>query len=138
MFIRTSPFRKDPQYSRSMIVPMRRPCYVTSAIFGAALAGLRAIYQPGYRLAKARVMLLDIQPASREQFELDLGEPVADGDLNRLIKAIDSVNGRWGKGTVKVGSGKVGEAPRDWGMWQDRKTPGYTTARAWHPPRSVW
>lgn len=127
VFIRTSPFRKDPQYSRSMIVPLRRPSDDTAAIVGAALAGLRAIYQPGYRLAKAGVMLLDIQPASREQFELDLGEPVTDRDRSLLMKAMDSVNSRWGKGTVKVGSGKVGEAPRDWGMKQDRKTPGYTT-----------
>jgi DNA polymerase V len=127
VFIRTSPFRKDPQYSRSMIVPMRRPSDDTTAIVGAALAGLRAIYQPGYRLAKAGVMLLDIQPASREQFELDLGEPIAERDRSRLMKAMDSVNDRWGKGTVKVGSGRVGEAPRDWGMKQDRKTPGYTT-----------
>ena len=127
VFIRTSPFRKDPQYSKSMIVPMRRPCADTSAIVSAALTGLRAIYQPGYRLAKAGVMLLDIQPASREQFELDLGEPVAERDRSRLMKAMDSVNGRWGKGTVKVGSGRVGEAPRDWGMKQDRRTPAYTT-----------
>lgn len=127
VFIRTSPFRKDPQYSRSMIVPMRRPTDDTSAIVGAALMGLRAIFQPGFRLAKAGVMLLDIQPAHREQFELDLGEPVAERDRSRLMKAMDSVNGRWGKGTVKVGSGRVGEAPRDWGMKQDRRTPAYTT-----------
>jgi DNA polymerase V len=127
VFIRTSPFRKDPQFSRSMIVPMRRPTDDTSAIVGAALMGLRAIYQPGYRLAKAGVMLLDIQPASREQFELDLGEVAPERDRSRLMKAMDSVNGRWGKGTVKVGSGRVGEAPRDWGMKQDRRTPAYTT-----------
>lgn len=127
VFIRTSPFRKDPQYSRSMIVPMRRPSNDTSAIVGAALTGLRAIYQPGFQLAKAGVMLLDIQPAGREQFELDLGEPVSVRDRSHLMKAMDSVNARWGKGTVNVGSAKVGEAPRDWGMKQDRKTPAYTT-----------
>lgn len=127
VFIRTSPFRKDPQYSRSMIVPMRRPSNDTSAIVGAALTGLRAIYQPGFQFAKAGVMLLDIQPAGREQFELDLGEPVSVRDRSHLMKAMDSVNARWGKGTVNVGSAKVGEAPRDWGMKQDRRTPAYTT-----------
>ena len=30
-------------------------------------------------------------------------------------------------GSNKVGSGKVGEAPRDWDMKQDWKTPGWTT-----------
>ena len=89
--------------------------------------GLRAIYQPGFQLTKAGVMLLDIQPASREQFELDLGDTAAARDRSRLMKAMDSVNGRWGKGTVKVSSGRVGMAPRDWGMKQDRRTPAYTT-----------
>ena len=127
VFIRTSPFRKDPQYSRSMIVPLRRPTDDTSAIVGAALTGLRAIYQPGYRLAKAGVMLLDIQPASRCQLELDMGEPVAERDRSRLMAAMDKVNDRWGKGSIKVGSGRVGAAPRDWGMKQERRTPCYTT-----------
>ncbi len=54
-----------------MIVPLRRPSDDTAAIVGAAVAGLKAIYQPGYRLAKAGVMLLDIQPASRVQCEFN-------------------------------------------------------------------
>ncbi|NBS03595.1 MAG: Y-family DNA polymerase, partial [Rhizobiales bacterium] len=32
VFIRTSPFRKDPQYSRSIVVPLRRPTADTGAI----------------------------------------------------------------------------------------------------------
>jgi hypothetical protein len=31
-FIRTSPFRKDPQYSRSIVVPLHRPTADMSAI----------------------------------------------------------------------------------------------------------
>jgi DNA polymerase V len=127
VFIRTSPFRQDPQYSRSMIVPMRRPSDDTPAIVAAALVGLKAIYQPGYRLAKAGVMLLDIQPASRVQLELDFEASTVQRDRSRLMQAMDSVNRRWGKGAITVGSGRVGQAPRSWGMKQERKTPGYTT-----------
>lgn len=43
------------------------------------------------------------------------------------MMAMDAVNERWGRGSVKVGSAKIGEAPRDWGMRQERKTPEYTT-----------
>ena len=64
VFIRTSPFRQGPQYSRSVIVPLRRPTGDTSALVSAALVGLHAIYQPGFKFAKAGVMLIDIQPAS--------------------------------------------------------------------------
>ena len=43
------------------------------------------------------------------------------------MKAMDCVNDRWGKGTVKVGSAKVGEEPRGRGMKRERRTPCYTT-----------
>ena len=52
-FFRTSPFRADPQYSRSIAVPLRRPSADTAPIVGAALAGLKAIYRPGFKMAKA-------------------------------------------------------------------------------------
>ncbi len=130
VFIRTSPFRKVPQYSRSMIVPMRRPSADTSAIVGAALAGLKSIFKPGIKYAKAGVMLMDIQSASLMQHELDFGEASdapAFRDSTRLMAAMDAVNGRWGKGTMKVGSAQIGGAPRSWGMKQQRRSPAYTT-----------
>jgi len=46
VFIHTSPFRKGPQYSRSITVPLRRPSADTAVIVGALLAGLRLIYLP--------------------------------------------------------------------------------------------
>lgn len=127
VFIRTSLFRKDAQYSRSTIVPLRRPSDDISAIVQAAVVGLRSIYRPGFKVAKAGVMLLDLAPASRDQFELDLGEPESERDRCRLMQAVDAVNDRWGRGVLKVASGKVGATPRTWGMKQDRKSPDYTT-----------
>lgn len=71
-FIRTSTFRDEPQYSRSITVPLRRPSSDTAVIVQAALLGLRAAYRPGFKLAKAGVMLLDLQAAHLLQGELDL------------------------------------------------------------------
>lgn len=65
VFIRTSPFRKDPQYSRSTTVPLRRPSADTVVIVTAALSGLRAIYRPGFKLTKAGVMLLELNQTGR-------------------------------------------------------------------------
>ena len=127
VFIRTSPFRKEPQFSRSIVAPLRRPSSDAATIVGAALAGLRAIYARGYKLDKAGVMLLDIEDGSVEQFELDLGEAAAARDANRLMSAVDAVNNRWGQGALTVGSAKVGETKRDWEARQNRKTPAYTT-----------
>lgn len=44
------------------------------------------------------------------------------------MQALDAVNDGWGRGVLKVASGKVGAAPRAWGMKQDRKSPDYTTS----------
>jgi DNA polymerase V len=78
VFIRTSPFRQqDKQYSRSTVVPLRRPTDDSRAIGQAALMGLASIYQPGYRYAKAGVMLLALNDASVEQGELALEDDAA-------------------------------------------------------------
>jgi len=130
VFIRTSPFRKDAQYSRSIVVPLRRPSADTGAIVQAAVLGLQAIYRPGYKYAKAGVMLLDLQPDSVVQGELDLGDSdCADelADKTRLMTALDTINQRFGKGTMKMASAGLDGDRRVWSMKQERRTPGYTT-----------
>jgi DNA polymerase V len=126
VFIRTSPFRRDSQYSRSINVPMRRPTSDTAVILEAALAGLRAIYQPGYNYAKAGVMLMDLQSDQVQQGELDWDEDKAT-DRGRLMSSMDTLNERFGRGTVKMASAGLQGERRVWSMKQERRTPGYTT-----------
>ena len=130
VFVRTSPFRKDAQYSRSVVVPLLRPSADTGTIVQAAVLGLQAIYRPGYRYAKAGVMLLDLQSDSVVQGELDLGdggtlEELA--DKTRLMTALDTINKRFGKGTMKMASAGLGGDRRVWSVKQERRTPAYTT-----------
>lgn len=131
VFIRTSPFRKDPQYSRSMTMPLRRPSADTAVIVGAALTGLRAIYRPGFKLAKAGVMLLDLQSDKVQQGELDLeGDDCAEvADRSRLMTTLDDLNQRYGRGTVLMASAGLAGDRRAWEMKQERRTPGYTTSQ---------
>lgn len=132
--IRTSPFRQTPQYSRSLVVPLRRPTADTAAITSAAVQGLKAIFQPDFDYAKAGVMLLDIDSSKVEQFELDLdaadhGSTTARAPEARpqLMAALDSVNERYGRGTLKLASAGAGAVPRNWTMKQELRTPAYTT-----------
>ena len=144
VFIRTSPFRQDAQYSRSVVVPLLRPAADTGAIVQAAVLGLRAIYRDGFKYAKAGVMLLELQPDTVRQGELDWGE-VGDGgdqdgsgggslaqqeDKTRLMSALDSINQRFGKGTMKMASAGLEGSRRLWSMKQERRTPAYTTCWA--------
>ncbi len=127
VFIRTSPFRKDPQYSRSITIPLRRPSADTAVIVTAALAGLRGIFQPGFKYAKAGIMLMELQPDTVQQIELDLQDDDAPEDRGRLMTTLDTLNQRYGRGTVLMASAGLAGDRRAWSMKQERRTPGYTT-----------
>ncbi len=127
VFIRTSPFRaSDAQYSGSVTVPMVQPTSDTGRIVRAACNGLRQIFRPGFRYAKAGVMLVDLGSEGQSQGELDL-EPT-EIDRSRLMAVMDGVNQRFGRGSLSMAStGTIGPA-RQWGMRQERRTPDYTTS----------
>jgi DNA polymerase V len=134
VFIRTSPFRKqDAQCSRSACLPLPVPTSDSAHITQTALALLHSIYQPGFVYAKAGVMLMGLQPATRQQMALDLSRHIGRlGDAQpanrtRLMSAIDQINQRHGRGSLKLGSAGMGQAAQIWHMKQDSKTPAYTT-----------
>ncbi len=129
VFAHTSPFRPGPRWAKSLVVPLRRPTADTGRITEAAMLGLELIFEPGYDLAKAGVMLLDLCDGSILQGELDLGDE-PDRDRGQLMVAIDRINARWGKSTVRQGSTGTVAAKRDWMMRQERRTPHYTTCLA--------
>ena len=139
VFAHTSPFRPGPRFANSAIVPLLRPSADTTAIVQAAHEGLRRIYQPGYQLSKAGVLLLDLASDDVHQGELDLSVP---GDLEAttgqgegkggrdralLMAALDGLNVRYGRGTVHVASTGAGSQPKSWAMRQERRTQQYTT-----------
>ena len=73
--------------------------------------------------------LLDQVPGNIHQGELDL--ETANGhdanDHTRLMTAMDTLNGRFGKGTLHVASSGLDDHRRQWGMRQERRTPQYAT-----------
>lgn len=127
-FIRTSPFRtNDKQYSRSAVVPLPSPTNDSAQLTAAALAVLDAIYKPGFNYAKAGVMLLDLQPATRHQYTLDLDDDTERENRTRLMQTLDDLNQRYGRGTLTLASAGAQREHHAWAMKQERKTPGYTT-----------
>lgn len=126
VFAHTSPFRPGPRFSRSVMVPLRRPTADTRLLVQAALMGITQVYQPGFQLSKAGVMLLDLMPDTVCQGELNF-EPEDAKDRTRLMLAFDAINDRFGRGTIHIGSAGVQDANRSWGMRQERLTPQYTT-----------
>jgi DNA polymerase V len=46
------------------------------------------------------------------------------------MATMDALNAKHGKGTVHLASSGIDDRTRQWGMRQERLTPGYTTAWA--------
>ena len=126
VFAHTSPFRPGPRFNKSVVVPLRRPTADTGKLVWAAAMGMRHMYEPGYKMAKAGVMLLDLVPGNVLQGELDLEEE-DQRDRTKLMVALDTLNGRYGKGTVHSASTGGSNKGKHWGMRQERRTPQYTT-----------
>ncbi len=93
------------------------------------MTGLAAMYRGGFKLAKAGVMLLDLQPDAVPQQELALEDDHA-VDRGRLMTTLDGLNLRYGRGTVLMASAGLAGNQRAWSMKQERRTPGYTTCLA--------
>ncbi len=126
VFAHTSPFRPGPHFSKSIVIPLRRPTADTRHLVQAAVMGITQIYKPGFKLSKAGVMLLDLMPDNLSQGEFDFDAPET-RECGKLMAAMDAINDRFGRGAIHVGSAVGMGAPRNWSMRQERLTPQYTT-----------
>ena len=95
-------------------------------LVGAAISALKSIFEPDYLLAKAGVILLDLTPATQQQ--QDLLAPPAERDQSLLMEAMDSINAKYGRGTLHVAS-LADERIRSstWRPKQQMRSPRYTT-----------
>lgn len=129
-FIRTSPFRQGPQYSRSAVMPMIPPTADTALLTKTAHAALRTIFRQGFKYAKAGVMALALSPAEHGQVEMPFG--IAPDDSKSQLRAelmatMDKVNDKYGRGSLHVAATKSVAVAKPWTMKQERRTPQYTT-----------
>lgn len=124
VFIRTNPFNaRMPQYHPSLTLPLPEATDDTRALTGWALKGLARIYRPGFDYNKAGVMLSCLQPLQNRQSALF--RSAADHErAEHLMTAMDAINRRWGRGTLRVCAENDQSA---WRMRRDKMSPAYTT-----------
>ncbi len=124
VYIHTNPHRQsDLQYSNSMVVPLSAATSDTIRLVRAVQWGLKRLFRPGFRYAKAGVMLMDIAPADSMQQSL-FGCETDSGKSTRLMQALDSINRRLGQDTVFLAGAGI---QKRWRMKRGNKSPGYTT-----------
>ena len=122
VFLQTHRFRHDlPQYMPALAVPLPQPTSDSLVVNRWAAELLQRMYKPGYEYKKAGVMLSEITPVG--QYQSDWLEP-QQATRTKLMEALDGLNHRFGRGTVKV---STQGAYKEWQMKQERKSPSYTT-----------
>lgn len=124
VFIRTSQFKPDdPYYSNGMTIPMPTPTNDTRSLVQVALWGLKQIYKPHFKYAKAGIMLSELVPSAGLQTDLFSSVQVS-AKSSALMKAMDNINHKMGRETIKLASEGFS---KPWKMKQENKSPGYTT-----------
>ena len=123
VFIHTNRFRpQDRPYFASQGVSLPVATADTKKLVTVALRGLSAIWRDGYRYKKAGVMFVDLVSASKVQGDL-WDEPDTPA-TQRLMKAMDAVNARYGRNTLALAS--TGRR-RAWSMKREQLSACFTT-----------
>jgi DNA polymerase V len=118
----TNEFKEGPQYSNALTLNLPVVTDSTSELIRCALHGIRAIYRDGYLYKKAGVILTGLVPANQTQ--ADLFDDRDRGRSKRLMSALDSINDRWGAGTLHYASSGITKA---WKTQFHRRSRAYTT-----------
>ncbi len=124
VFIGSNCFRDEPQYSNSITLGLPEPTDYTPRLLELAHRGLKNIFKPGYSYKRAGVLLAGIGP--RDITQLDMLEPGQEksGETG-LMRAVDSINSRMGRGTLKYAAAGIN---RPWKMRQMMLSPRFTTS----------
>ena len=105
------------------VVPLAEPSADTRDLIRAALTGLRRIYREGYAYKKAGVMLSGLEPELRRQASL-LVDPERERKSAALMQAMDHINERWGRGSLRLLATGLGAS---WKMRREKLSPAWTT-----------
>ena len=122
IFIRTSPWGKDPQYSNAVSVDLGNYTADTAALARTGKWLLKRIYKDGYRYQKAGVMLFDTAPLDQIQLSL-LDHRHYDARTEQRMAVLDQINQRFGQQSLRLGI----ESKKRWFMFQENLSPAYTT-----------
>ena len=124
VFLQTNPFQpSQPQHNPAAQTTLSQPTNQTPALLAAALGLLRQIYRSGYQYRKTGVFLPELVSEGTVQLGL-FDSPADDSKRQALTAAVDQLNQKLGRNTVRYGAMGTTQA---WGMRQERKSQGFTT-----------
>jgi len=124
VFAATSRFSKDePYYANSATVEMAYPTDATPELLERATVCAERVYRAGCRFKSAGVLLTGLVPASPTTIRMYGDERWQ--RARRLARAVDEINERFGRGTLRYGI--VAAPAAGWGTKFEKRSPRYTT-----------
>jgi DNA polymerase V len=124
VFLLTNSHRPDlPQYSASSSREFLTPTSYTPTLVAEADRILRQIFRTGYRFVKAGIFLNDLMKEDTN-LQLHLFRAVPREKEKAIMRAVDRLNGNYGRNMVRVGRMGVGAR---WDMQRQKKSPSFTT-----------
>jgi len=126
VFVHTPRHRDVPQHYGQAVISLRTPTAHTPDIVDAALRALDQAFRDGFGYQRVGVMLLGLTPAMGRQVSLLDLPPEERQRQNALMTALDGVNRRFGRGTLRFALASAPDRP--WHMRQLRRSPRYTTS----------
>lgn len=116
VFLRTNPFDEREQFLRTSLQTFL-PAYSsdTGVFTTEAVELVRKMFRPGVGYKKAGIFLFDITP--RLGMQLDLF--AASEERSGLMRTMDDINRRWGRGTVRMAATGT---KRDWRMLCEQRS----------------
>lgn len=125
VYIRTNVFKPEmPQYQRAVTVPLPEASSDTRVLTKWGLRVLRRIYRPGFGYHKAGITLMNIAPATSQQFSLFASGGAVEVRSQALMDVLDGINGKYGRGTMRLA---VEGVEKVWQMRRGNLSPRYTT-----------
>lgn len=121
VFIQTNPHQQDTSWYANQKSCGIEPTCDTLVLITESLRLLRKVWKPGYRYFKAGVMLDGLCPAGIQAGLFQTRDPVKSSSL---MDALDAINGRYGRGTLRPLSTGL---DRIWRARQSMLSPAYTT-----------
>ena len=121
--VRTGMFNPaEAKYANGVLVELPYPTDDVRLMTKAAVEAVDRVFRPGFKYSKAEVLLLNLCQQGEYTDDLfSVSQPVATG---KLMGVLDEINGRWGRGTLRLASVPVNP---DWGMRREMMSQSFTT-----------
>ncbi|MDL2290860.1 Y-family DNA polymerase [Desulfovibrio sp. OttesenSCG-928-F20] len=124
--MQTSMHTEEPYFSTSASVSIPIPTNSTAFLIKAAMEALDKCYQPGHGYMKGGILLYDLQEQGSRQLTLMEAAAYPKQQRNaKLMQTLDTVNDRFGRGTLRYLS--QGPAEAHWHMTRNLLSGALTT-----------